>query len=33
MGALGSDGFLTKPLELADVLGWIDATASGRPVR
>jgi hypothetical protein len=29
MATLGSDGFLTKPLALDDVLGWIDATASG----
>ncbi len=26
---LGCDGFLTKPLDLDDVLGWIDATATG----
>ncbi len=30
MTAVGSDGFLTKPLDLDDVLGWIDTTASGR---
>jgi signal transduction histidine kinase/ActR/RegA family two-component response regulator len=30
MTTLGSDGFLTKPLDLADVLGWIDATAAGQ---
>ena len=29
LSALGSDGFLTKPIDLDDVLGWIDATASG----
>ncbi len=29
MSVLGADGFLTKPLDLDDVLGWIDATASG----
>ena len=28
LSALGSDGFLTKPIDLDDVLGWIDATAS-----
>ena len=28
LSALGSDGFLTKPITLDDVLGWIDATAS-----
>jgi PAS domain S-box-containing protein len=27
---LGSDGFLTKPIDLDDVLGWIDGAASGR---
>jgi CheY-like chemotaxis protein len=32
MSALGSDGFLTKPLDLENVLGWIDATASGAGV-
>jgi CheY-like chemotaxis protein len=29
---LGSDGFLTKPIDLDDVLGWIDGAASGRSV-
>ena len=29
MAAVGSDGFLAKPFDLEDVLGWIDATASG----
>jgi DNA-binding response OmpR family regulator len=28
MSALGSDGFLTKPFDLDEVLGWIDATES-----
>jgi len=33
MSTLGSDGFLTKPLDLTDVLGWIDAAAAGRAAR